>query len=609
MMAQRPRRTKSTKQTTDQAAAEAPDTGTPAGTPAETPEGESKPKRRSRFGLGRSRKAKSEGAEGAADAPAQPESTAPESVIIETPAEAPRPRHREAEPRAEHVEPKPLPVHSASDHGAAEADIPEPASAPGVDQAALHEIFSADKTFADLGLRNSVMKGVEAAGFKRPTAIQASLIPFILQGKDVLGQAKTGTGKTAAFGLPLIHLSHRNIPFQALVLAPTRELAIQISADMQELAQFTPIKVMPIYGGQSVSTQASRLRHDPEIIVGTPGRIMDMVERRLLHFNNIRFAVLDEVDRMLDIGFREDIRRILGMCPKHPQRQTIFVSATISGDIEKLARTYMTDPEKIVAAAGSLTVSLVKQYHLPVQPWDKRRLLKHLLTHEEPALTVVFCRLKRVCDELSRYLQEKGIDAHAIHADLPQGKRNQIMERLRSGKLAVLIASDLASRGIDVEGITHVINYDLPEDVELYVHRIGRTARAGRGGIAWSFVTPEQGHLLTAIEQLINAEIPKLDYPDFEPGPVPEGVRREQEQRQRNAETKTNRFAASSQLPVSAGAPAQAPAQNNGGQAPHAAARPQMTPPALDPTKFPGGIIPTKLPPKRLQGRIKSNRR
>jgi ATP-dependent RNA helicase DeaD len=509
------------------------------------------------------------------------------------------------------VEPK-LPPASRPDsaalqeHPRPEDDIPEPPSAPGVDQAALHEIFSADRAFTDLGLRNSVMKGVEAAGFKRPTAIQAHLIPYILQGKDVLGQAKTGTGKTAAFGLPLIHMSHRNVPFQALILAPTRELAIQIAADLQELAQFTPIKIAPIYGGQRISSQASKLRHDPEIIVGTPGRIMDMVERRLLHFNNIRFAVLDEVDRMLDIGFREDIRRILGMCPKHPERQTIFVSATISGEIEKLARSYMVEPEKIVAAAGSLTVSLVKQYHLPVQPWDKRRLLKHLLTHEEPALTIVFCRLKRVCDELMRYLQEKGIDAHAIHADLSQSKRNQIMERLRAGRLEVLIASDLASRGIDVEGITHVINYDLPEDVELYVHRIGRTARAGRGGIAWSFVTPDQGHLLTAIEQLINAEIPKLDYPDFEPGPVPDSIRRQQQQRQHSAASKTNRFTASAALPLPGVAQAPPSPADGLASAPKAAPVPA---PAADASKFPGGIIPTKLPPKRLQGRVKSGRR
>jgi ATP-dependent RNA helicase DeaD len=467
-------------------------------------------------------------------------------------------------------------------------DIPEPMSAPGADQAALHEIFDAEKTFDDLGLRNSVLKGIHAAGFKRPTSIQATLIPKILAGKDVIGQAKTGTGKTAAFGLPLFNQATRNLAFQALILAPTRELAIQISADLQELGQFTPIRVMPIYGGQRISSQAEKLRHDPEIIVGTPGRIMDMVERRLLHFRNIRFVVLDEVDRMLDIGFREDIRKILGMCPK--ERQTIFCSATISPDIEKLGRSYMRDPEKIVAAAGSLTVSLVKQYYLPVQPWDKKRLLLHLLTHEEPALTIIFCRLKRMCDELAIHLQDNDIDAYAIHADLSQGRRNQIMEKLRAGKLEVLIASDLASRGIDVEGITHVINYDLPEDVELYVHRIGRTARAGRGGIAWSFVTPDQGHLLTQIELLINAEIPKLDYPDFEPGPVPDKIRRELEHKERVAASRPNRLA-TPELPVIGGA----------GATPAAFPKP-------DPAKFPGGIVPTKLPPKRLQGRIKGGR-
>jgi ATP-dependent RNA helicase DeaD len=468
-------------------------------------------------------------------------------------------------------------------------DIPEPPSAPGVDQAALHEIFSADRTFDDLGLRNSVLKGIHAAGFKRPTAIQATLIPAILTGRDVIGQAKTGTGKTAAFGLPLFHMAERNLAFQSLILAPTRELAIQIAADLQELGQFTPIKVAPIYGGQRISSQAQKLSHAPEIIVGTPGRIMDMVERRMLHFNNVKFAVLDEVDRMLDIGFREDIRRILGMCPK--ERQTIFVSATLSPEIEKLARGYMRDPEKLVAAAGSLTVSLVKQYHLPVQPWDKKKLLKHLLTHEEPALTVVFCRLKRMCDELARYLQDNDIDAYAIHADLSQGRRNQIMERLRAGNLEVLLASDLASRGIDVEGITHVINYDLPEDVELYVHRIGRTARAGRGGIAWSFVTPDQGHLLTDIEQLINAEIPKLDYPDFEPGPVPDRVRHEMQRKEQSAASRPNRLVGP-ELPVVGGAGA-SPAEQ----------------PKPDATKFPAGLVPTKLPPKRLQGRIKSGRR
>jgi ATP-dependent RNA helicase DeaD len=457
---------------------------------------------------------------------------------------------------------------------------------------AQEEIFNTKVTFADLGLRNSVLKGVTAAGFIHPTAIQGQLIPLIIAGRDVIGQAKTGTGKTAAFGLPLIHSQHRDVGFQTLILAPTRELAIQIAAELQELAKFTPIKVAPIYGGQRISSQADKLRRDPEIIVGTPGRVMDLVERGMIKLANVRFAVLDEVDRMLDIGFREDIRKILGMCPK--QRQTIFVSATISSDIEKLARQYMQDPEKLVVSSGSLTVSLVQQFYLTVMPWDKKRLLRHLLTHEEPALTIVFCRLKRVCDELARYLTEKGIDAHAIHADLPQTKRNQVMERLRSGKLAVLIASDLASRGIDVENITHVINYDLPDDVELYVHRIGRTARAGKGGVAWSFVTPEQGGLLTDIEQLINAEIPKLDYPDFEPGPVPDAVARERQQREQ-APPKTNRFTS---------APLSAP--EGGVSGPKAAA---AVTPEVDESKFPGGIVPTKLPAKRMFGKIRSGRR
>jgi ATP-dependent RNA helicase DeaD len=494
-----------------------------------------------------------------------------------------------------------LDVHSHSDDNqAAVQEAIEPAEAVGdqLDESrkAHDEIFAKGSTFADLGLRNSVLKGVTAAGFEYPTSIQHQLIPLILSGRDVIGQAKTGTGKTAAFGLPLIHMQHRNVGSQTLILAPTRELAIQIAAELQELAKFTPVRVAPIYGGQRISSQVDKLRREPEIIVGTPGRLMDLVERRMLSFKNVRFAVLDEVDRMLDIGFREDIRRILNMCPK--DRQTIFVSATISPDIEKLGRQYMKDPEKLVVASSSLTVSLVQQLYLTVQPWDKKRLLRHLLTHEEPALTLVFCRLKRACDELARYLSDKGIDAHAIHADLPQSKRNRVMEKLRSGQLSVLIASDLASRGIDVENITHVINYDLPEDVELYVHRIGRTARAGRGGIAWSFVTPDQGYLLTQIEQLINTEIPKLDYPDFEPGQPPAHLVREREDRQRIAAAKASRFTS---MPESAPPPASAEPATAGGSAPAA--------PAADPSKFPGGVVPTKLPTKRMFGKIRSGRR
>lgn len=451
------------------------------------------------------------------------------------------------------------------------------------------EVFSQDQTFADLGLHESVLKGLDEAGFRRPTYIQAQLIPPALTGVDVLGQAKTGTGKTAAFGLPLLHRAEPGVPMQAIVLAPTRELAIQITDEINDLGRHTGLTAVTIYGGQRINTQVDKLAKGPEIIVGTPGRVMDMLERRYLHFQNIRFAVLDEVDRMFDIGFRDDIRRLLGKCPK--DRQTLVVSATINPEIEDLARRYMRDPEKIVTSAGSLTASMVEQYYLTVDPWDKKRLLTHLLTHEEPALTLVFCRLKRTVDDLTRHLNKKGVESHAIHGDMSQSKRTATMRKFKGGQLAVLIASDLASRGIDVEGISHVVNYDLPDDPDLYVHRIGRTARAGLKGVAWSFVTPAQGKLLTQIENLVNAEIPRMDYPDFEP-------------RERPGDWKDE--------PTGGYAPVEVIG------APQARSRFE----ADDPTdvvketdekelakKFPGGVIPTKLPPKRLGGRVRTRGR
>lgn len=443
------------------------------------------------------------------------------------------------------------------------------------------DIFDLDRTFADLKLPGELLEQLDALHFTRPTHIQSKIIPPILEGRDVLGQAKTGTGKTAAFGLPLLAQVTPGENFQALILAPTRELAIQIHKELEELGHKTDFRSIPVYGGQKITTQADKLRKGAEIIVGTPGRIMDMQRRGYLSFSNFRHVILDEVDRMLDVGFRLDIKHILGLCPK--DRQTVFVSATLSDEIEKLARSYMRNPEKIVTSAGSLTASLVKQYYLTVQPWDKKALLRHLLTHEEPTLTLIFCRLKRVVDELARMLNRDGIEAHAIHADLAQGKRNAVMEKLRGGKLSVLIASDLAARGIDVENITHVINYDLPEDIELYVHRIGRTARAGAGGVAWSFVTPEQGPLLTAIENHINTEIPLQEYPDFTPGPVPDDYREQQIARERSLEAalQRNRYNTT-----------EAPPKTEVSEA-----------------KFPGGVVPAKRPPKMMGGRIKSGRR
>ena len=448
----------------------------------------------------------------------------------------------------------------------------------------MKEIFNTQTTFAELGLKPEILRGIEKQGFEHPTIVQARLIPVALTGRDVLGQSKTGTGKTAAFGLPLLHMADEQIPFGSLVLVPTRELAIQVTHELRELGRFLPLlKIMAVYGGQKMSVQMSKLKKQPHIIVGTPGRVMDMHQRGLLPYDQVRIAVLDEVDRMLDIGFRDDIRRILGTM-KHPH-QTIFVSATISPEIDKLARQYMRDPEHLaLTSSKSLTVSQVTQRYFAVQPWDKNRLLVHLLKREAPALTLIFCRMKQTVDALTDYLKRHDIDAHAMHGDMYQSKRNKVMQKLRSGQLSVLVASDLAARGLDVDDITHVINYDLPEDPEVYVHRIGRTARAGRDGVAWSFVTSDQGSLLTAIEMLTNVEIPQQKFADFEPGPVPEDVLLAQ---QREAERLDRLRLENSRVAA--------------------------LPPALtgdnDQSKFPGGLIPAARPGKTLGGRLRTRRR
>ena len=411
---------------------------------------------------------------------------------------------------------------------AAAAPAPAEGEAPAVPLSAAQagapvDVFDGEVTFESLGLRSSVLKGIHAMGFQFPTSIQAKLIPKILEGKDVIGQARTGTGKTASFGLPIIHMADKEVSMQALILVPTRELAAQVASELDEIGQFTPIRTTCIIGGESMRQQARDLKDGGHIIVGTPGRVWDMFGRGQISFSNIRFAVLDEVDRMLDIGFREDIRKILKSITG--EHQTVFVSATISDEIERLARSYMkSDVEKVVTIAGALTVSLVDQKYLNVEPWDKRALLLMLLRKEQPESTVVFCRTKATVDKLSKYLKEHGINARPIHGDMPQKKRTRVMDSMREGKLDVLIASDLAARGLDIDHITHVVHYDLPEDPDIYVHRIGRTARVGRRGVAWSFVAPGEGQRLTDIEILTSAMIEKMEYPDFVPGPVPDDV-------------------------------------------------------------------------------------
>ena len=466
---------------------------------------------------------------------------------------------------------------SSSKKSSSKKSAAKDSGTPKIDAA---ETFNLDAQFKDLGLNDQVLKAITERGFEHPTLIQARMIPPALEGRDVLGQARTGTGKTAAFGLPALGRLEKGTRFGALILVPTRELAIQVTAELREFAKFTKQRIVAVYGGQKIKQQADKLEKGPEIIVGTPGRVMDMHNRGLLPYDSMKIAILDEVDRMLDIGFREDIRKILGKMPK--TRQTIFVSATISDEIEKLARSYMRDPEKIVTTGKSLTVQQVGQSYLSVERWDKASMLVHLIKSEEAALTLVFCRTKRTVDSVQKKLSRSGIDAHAIHGDMVQGKRNRVMQILRDGDLHVLVCSDLAARGLDVQGISHVVNYDLPEDPEIYIHRVGRTARAGRDGIAYSFVSPDQGDLLTAIEMLANIEIPQKHFPDFKPGPVPSDVRahRDHEKNKKDREIKQkNRYA---------------------------------IPEASDPTderKFPGGVVPMKMPPKRLMGRTRSGRR
>ena len=438
----------------------------------------------------------------------------------------------------------------------------------------MDDIFSADLTFDDLGLSGDVLRGVKDAGFEHPTDIQAKLIPVALAGRDALGQAKTGTGKTAAFGLPILTQADPGTKMQALILAPTRELANQIVVEINELGRRTPIRAVSIVGGEAYQDQLNGIKEGGHIIVGTPGRIMDMRQRRQIHFNDLRWVVLDEVDRMLDIGFRDDIRQILSKISGQPQ--TMFVSATIGPEIERLSRRFMRDDvEKIATVAGSLTVSQVTQKYLSVKPWDKRRLLRHLLTHEEADLTLVFCRTKETVRNVTRFLKDRKIDAHEIHGDLTQGRRNRVMNTLRRGKLDVLIASDLASRGLDVQDISHIINYDLPDDPEVYVHRIGRTARAGRKGTAWSFVTPDQGQLLTEIEKLTSVHIEELDYPDFKPGTPPPGAEQPaapvREPRSRLTEAVSDVDEA-------------------------------------DASQFPGGVVPKSAPRRTLGSRFKTRR-
>jgi ATP-dependent RNA helicase DeaD len=360
------------------------------------------------------------------------------------------------------------------------------------------------------------LSALNRASYHEPTPIQAALIPDALSGRDVIGQAQTGTGKTAAFLLPFLN-SWRdlNLPGpEALVLAPTRELTVQVSEEAKKLAPSRHCRTVPIYGGQRFREQLTSMKKGFAIGVGTPGRVLDHLSRGTLSLDRVRYVVLDEADRMLDIGFRPDIEKILRRCPRN--RQTLLLSATLPPPVLRLAQRYMNDPVHINLSPARVTVESIRQFFITVDEDRKFDLLLRVLEDEKPRQCIIFCQRKRWADDLYRDLRKSHKRAATMHGDLPQPQRERIMQNFREAKVHYLVATDVVGRGIDVTNISHIINYDLPEDPENYVHRIGRTGRMGTDGVAIAFVTPEQGEQLTNIELFINKQLEERRIEGFE---------------------------------------------------------------------------------------------
>ena len=370
--------------------------------------------------------------------------------------------------------------------------------------------------FQSLSLSPPVLAALDRAAYREPTPIQAALIPEALAGRDVIGQAQTGTGKTAAFLLPFYNQwRDLNEPGpQALVLAPTRELVVQVAEEARKLAPSRHCRTVPIYGGQRIREQLTAMSKGYAIAVGTPGRVLDHLARGTLLLDRVRYVVLDEADRMLDIGFRPDIEKILRRCPR--QRQTMLLSATLPAPVLRLAQRYMNEPVHINLSPAKLTVESIRQSYVTVDEERKFDLLLRVIEREKPRQCIIFCQRKRWADKLYAKLDKHHERAAVMHGDLEQPQREKIMQRFREGKIVYLVATDVVGRGIDVTGISHIINYDLPDDPDNYVHRVGRTGRMGADGVAIAFVTPEQGGLLTEIECLINKQLERLVIPGFE---------------------------------------------------------------------------------------------
>ena len=369
--------------------------------------------------------------------------------------------------------------------------------------------------FSELGLNEDLLTAIEKHGYVEATPIQEQTIPLTLAGKDVIGQAQTGTGKTAAFGLPILEMidtDSRDV--QALVVSPTRELAIQTQEELFKLGRDKHVRVQAVFGGADIRRQITNLAHGANIVVGTPGRLIDHINRGTLKLGNVKTLVLDEADEMLNMGFLEDIESILKAVPD--ERQTLLFSATMPPAIKRIGVQFMTNPEHIQIAAKELTTDLVDQYYVRVRENEKFDTLTRILDIQQPELAILFGRTKRRVDELTRGLELRGFNAAGIHGDLTQQKRSQVLKQFKAGQIEILVATDVAARGLDVSGVTHVYNFDIPQESESYVHRIGRTGRAGAHGSSVTFVTNAEMDYLKEIEKLTKKRMQPLKPPTRE---------------------------------------------------------------------------------------------
>jgi ATP-dependent RNA helicase DeaD len=365
--------------------------------------------------------------------------------------------------------------------------------------------------FASLNLREELVQAITGLGYSEPTPIQAAIIPIMLKGQDVIGQAQTGTGKTAAFALPILHNFTPQRHVQALVLAPTRELALQVADSMSVYGKHLDVRVLAVYGGQPYGPQISRLNRGVDVVVGTPGRLLDLMERKALNIKHIRTLVLDEADEMLNMGFMEDVEKILAETP--PERQTALFSATLPPRIRALANRFMRDPQPVTIKRATLTLESTEQRYYLVHEADKMNALTRLFEIEPIKSALIFARTRAETATLANELVIRGIPAEAIHGDLDQRAREAVLSRFRSNQLKVLVATDVAARGLDIEDISHVFNYHLPDDAEVYIHRIGRTGRAGKTGIAITLISPREKRRLREVEALTKQPIQKMELP------------------------------------------------------------------------------------------------